>query len=67
MQPKKLGITQLSLSLFLLKQKNTQGTFHNSPSIPERVRCGGSPRCSTSRPITDLEYQVQSGSPGGLR
>jgi hypothetical protein len=34
MQPKKLGIAQLSPSLFVLMHKNTYGTFHNSPSIP---------------------------------
>jgi hypothetical protein len=50
--PKKLGITQLSLDLFVLAHKFTQKTFCNSPSIPLS---------------TDLEYQIQWESPGGLR
>ncbi|NJM71473.1 MAG: hypothetical protein HC862_15280 [Scytonema sp. RU_4_4] len=101
LKPKKLGITQLSSNLFVLMHKINQKTFRNSPSIPERVRCGASadseacpqdidgfpvagiwrwglpptplrgdpkaPRCSTSRPTTDSEYRIQSGSPGGFR
>jgi hypothetical protein len=34
LKPKKLGITQLSRSLFVLAHKNIYGKFHNSLSIP---------------------------------
>ncbi|MGI2905715.1 hypothetical protein [Tolypothrix sp. VBCCA 56010] len=59
MQPKKLGIAQLSLSLFLLKQKNTQGTFDNSPSIPapalrEKSHCVGRVPQATARGVFPL-------------
>ncbi|MEH2033037.1 MAG: hypothetical protein V7K67_25985 [Nostoc sp.] len=33
-KPKRLGITQLFLSLFSHSLKGIQGTFRNSPSIP---------------------------------
>jgi hypothetical protein len=34
LKPKKLGITQLFLSLFSLKLKDIKGTFRSAPSIP---------------------------------
>jgi hypothetical protein len=48
---KYLEIVQLSLSLFRLLPKYSQGTFHNFPAIP---------------PATDSEYRIQWGTPGSL-
>jgi hypothetical protein len=35
---KKLGITQLSLDLFVLAHKNNHEIFRNSPSIPPTTK-----------------------------
>jgi hypothetical protein len=66
-KPKKLGITQLSSSLFVLTHKINYKTFRNSPSIPEPARWAALPTCSDWRLTTDLDYQIQWESPGGNR
>jgi hypothetical protein len=67
MQPYRLGIAQLSPSLFVLTHKNSYGTFHNSPSISERPMPEPASGIQGRVPTTDSEYQIQWWSPGGLR
>ncbi len=57
-KPKKLGITQLFLSLFSHSLKGIQGTFRNSPSIPEPARWAALPTCSDWRLTTNLSTDL---------
>jgi hypothetical protein len=57
-KPNKLGITQLELSLFSHSLKVIQGTFRNSPSIPEPARWAALPTCSDWRPTTNRSTDI---------
>ncbi len=57
-KPNKLGITQLFLLSFSHSLKGIQGTFRNSPSIPEPARWAAMPTCSDWRPATNRSTDI---------